>query len=160
MSEDTESREVNVEDLEPKMRSISIEFKVIDKGEPRFVKSKYDGESHRVLDAIVGDETGIVTMPLWDDSIEEMEIGKTYRLENGFTGLYRKQLRLKIGRHSEVSTLENGGEIDEVNRETDMSEQTHGRKRRDYGGGYDMRRGKSRDSDKRDKTGFQGYGFR
>ncbi len=151
MTVDTEElQEVKVEDLEPKMSKLHIKFKVIDKGEPRVVSSRRDGSSHTVLDATVGDETGTVVVPLWDDSIDQLKIGNVYELKNGFTGLFRRQLRLKISSRSEVEEIEE--EIEEVNTDRNLSDEEHGRRRRDYGGGYDLRKGRFRDSGTSRKT--------
>ena len=114
-----DSNEVKIEDLKPKMSDLTITFKVIGKGDSREVSSRYSGEIHTVADATVGDETGTVQIPLWDKSIEEMKTGKTYRLENGYTGLFKGNLQLKIGRHSTLMESEN--EIETVNHEVDMS---------------------------------------
>ncbi|TFG06673.1 single-stranded DNA-binding protein [Candidatus Thorarchaeota archaeon] len=152
MSVDTdELQDVKVEDLGPKMSKLHIKFKVIDKGEPRVVTSRRDGSTHTVLDATVGDETGTVVVPLWDDSIDQLKIGNVYELKNGFTGLFRRRLRLKISSRSEVEEIEE--EIEEVNTDQNMSEEEHGRRRRDYGGGVDLRKGRSRDTSSRKTYG-------
>jgi replication factor A1 len=128
MTADSDSDEIKITDLEPKMSHIDITFKVIDKSEARTVSSRHSNDSHRVADATVGDETGTVLVPLWDDAIENMKIGKTYELRNGFTGLFRNSLRLKVGRKSEVKEIDNG--IDSVNENINMS--LTNQKRRSY----------------------------
>jgi len=157
-----ENNVTKIKDLVPKMSNIAATFKVISIGEPREVTSRHTFELHRVADATVGDETGTVKVPLWNDSINEMKIGKTYRLENGFTGLFRGNLQLKIGRQSTVTEAES--EIETVNNEVDMSAENHRpsrdrgyyqprRKSRGYGG-YRPYSGRDRDRYSRhDKSG-------
>ena len=128
--------EATVADLKPKMKNITITFKVIEKTEEREVTSRRDNETHRVLDATVGDTSGTVVVPLWDDTIEKLETDKTYLLKNGYTGLFKGNLRLNIGRYGEISDAEE--EIEEINSEVDMSAEEHEREyrpRRSYGGG-------------------------
>ncbi len=124
------------------MKNVTVTFKVIGKGEVREVNSRRDDETHRVQDAIVGDSSAVVTVPLWDNSIEEVKVGESYILKNGHTGLFRSNLRLKIGRYGEINEAEN--EVEKVNEDTDMSvedHETYGR-RRDASYGYrDSRRG-------------------
>ena len=147
MSTDIELTKVSVAELQPRMRNLIVIFKVLEKGEPREVSSRRDGETHRVADAIVGDSSGTVTIPLWDDAIDSFEPGKIYELKNAHTGLFQGYLRLKLGRDSEI--LESEAEIEEVNSEVDMSAERHERQRR-YGGyrgrrgGYDRDRGYDR----------------
>lgn len=109
--------------LEPRMKTVNVTFKVIGKSDVREVTSRRDGQLHRIVDATVGDSSGVVQLPLWNSSIEEIETGKTYYLENGYTGLFRGNLQLKMGRHSELTEAEE--EIDDVNLEVDMSAKDH-----------------------------------
>ncbi len=142
MNSGLEPIETNILELRPKMKNVTVTFKVIGKGEVREVSSRRDNETHKVQDAIVGDSSAIVTVPLWDDSIEEVKVGESYILKNGHTGLFRSNLRLKIGRYGEISEAKT--EVEKVNEEIDMSVEefeTH-RRRRDANYGYrDSRRG-------------------
>jgi replication factor A1 len=146
MSYESEPIEATVAELKPRMKNLTIRFKVLEKSEAREVTSRRDQSTHRVLDAVVGDPTGIVTVPLWDDSIENIEEGNTYLLKNGYTGLFKGFLRLNIGRYGEVAPAEEA--IEEVNTEVDMSAEEHEREyrpRRSYGG---------------DRGGYSGGGYR
>lgn len=134
MDNDREPIEATVVELRPRMKSVSITFKVMEIGEEREVTSRRDGETHRVLDVVVGDSTGIVRMPFWNEMIDEVAEGKTYLLTNGYTTLFRGNLRLNIGRYGELTEAEEEM-VEEVNMELDMSEEEHEytRRRRDYG---------------------------
>ncbi|MFX1577123.1 MAG: single-stranded DNA-binding protein [Promethearchaeota archaeon] len=151
MSYDREPVEATVADLRPRMKSLNITFKVVEKGEEREVTSRRDGETHRVLDAVAGDSTGTVVLSLWDDMIDTVEAEKSYRLENGYTSLFQGHLRLNIGRYGELKDAET--EVDEIDMDNDLSAAEHerpprrsygGYSRRSYGGGgggRDYRRG-------------------
>jgi replication factor A1 len=130
-----------INELKPRMKNLTVTFKVVELGEAREVTSRRDGEQHRVLDAVVGDATGTVVMPLWNERIEEIELGKTYKLDNGYTGLFRSNLRLNIGRYGVISEAEEP--LEEVNMENDMSEEEHERPHR-YGYDRDDRRDRRR----------------
>ena len=145
-SKTTEKKhETKIKDLEPRMNNLVTTFKVVSIGETREVSSRHSYETHRVADATVGDETGVVLVPLWNESIEEMFVGKTYRLEDGFTGLFRGSLQLKIGRNSKVTEAEH--EIETVNNEVNISAESHQTSRER---GYYQPRRRSR--------GYGGYG--
>jgi replication factor A1 len=133
--EEREPIEATVAELKPRMKNVTITFKVVAIGEEREVTSRSDGATHRVADATVGDSTGCVQVPLWDSSIDDIKAGSTYTLKNGYTGLFRGNLRLNIGKYGEVAEAEDA--IEEVNEEVDMSAEEHedDRRRRSYGGG-------------------------
>lgn len=133
MSYDREPVEATIEQLEPRMKSLEITFKVLEKGDVREVTSRKTGETNRVCDAVVGDSTGTVVVPLWNETIENVESGTTYTLKNGYTGLFRGNLRLNIGRYGEIGPAE--APIEEINNEKDMSAAEHERQRREYGRG-------------------------
>jgi len=133
--QEREPIEATVAELKPRMKNITITFKVVEIGEEREVTSRGDGSTHRVADITVGDATGTVQVPLWDDTIDSVAAGSTYLLKNGYTGLFRGNLRLNVGKYGELSEAEEA--IEEVNTEVDMSAEEHedDRPRRSYGGG-------------------------
>jgi replication factor A1 len=133
--EEREPIEATVAELKPRMKNVTISFKVISIGEQREIESRNDGSTHRVCDITVGDASGIVQVPLWDDTIDAVEEGTTYNLTNGYTGLFRGNLRLNVGRYGKLDAAEDA--IAEVNMEVDMSAEEHedDRPRRSYGGG-------------------------
>jgi replication factor A1 len=140
------------------MKSLNITIKVVEKGEEREVTSKRDGETHRVVDAVAGDSSGVVILSLWDDMIDTVEVDKTYRIENGYTSLFQGHLRLNIGRYGELKDSDT--EIDEVDSENDLSAEEHEQRPRRprYGGGRGYG-GYQRDGDRRDR-GDRGRGGR
>jgi len=133
--QEREPIEATVAELKPRMKNITITFKVVEVGEEREVTSRGDGSTHRVADVTVGDSTGTVQVPLWDDTIDSVTAGSTYLLKNGYTGLFRGNLRLNVGKYGELTEAEEA--IEEVNMEVDMSAEEHedDRPRRSYGGG-------------------------
>ena len=133
--EEREPIEATVAELKPRMKNITITFKVVSIGEEREIESRSDGSSHRVCDITVGDSSGIVQVPLWDDAIDTVQEGASYNLTNGYTGLFRGNLRLNVGRYGKLEEAEEA--IEEVNESVDMSAAEHedDRRRGGYGGG-------------------------
>ncbi len=119
MSYDREPIEATVAELKPQMKNLTISFKVMELGDEREVESRRDGATHRVADAVVGDSTGTITIPLWDETIDNMTTGNTYVLKNGYTGIFRGNLRLNIGKYGEISNAEEA--IEDINTENNMS---------------------------------------
>ncbi|NWF95965.1 MAG: single-stranded DNA-binding protein [Candidatus Thorarchaeota archaeon] len=111
--------ETTVAGLRAGMRRVSVTFKVLKTEAERHVKSPEDGTTHRVVDAVVGDSTAIIRVPLWDDWIEQLREGETYVLSNGYTRLFKGSLRLHLGKYGRVSPATE--KMVEVNPQTDMS---------------------------------------
>ena len=120
----TEPVEATIAELKPGMKSVNITFKIMDTSEERSVESRKTGETYRVVDAQVGDSTGTILMPIWNETIDSIEEGTTYTLSNGYTGLFKGNLRLQLGKFGSIAATEDA--IDEVNSEVDMSAEDHG----------------------------------
>ncbi len=150
MYETQESIESKIGDLKPGMRNVSVDFKVLEIGEKREVTSRYDSSSHSVTEAKIADETGNVLLTLWDQTIDEVEAEKTYRLENGYTNLFKGHLRLNVGRYGKLESIEK--EFEDVDTENDISAPEHEQPRRSRRGGYGSYGGD------RDRYGGSSYG--
>jgi ssDNA-binding replication factor A large subunit len=124
----TEAVEAKISELRPGMESVNITFKVLSISEKRTVESRRNDETYHVVDAQVGDPTGTIQMPVWNEAIESISVGETYTLLNGYTGLFRGNLQLKIGNRSSLTPAEEA--IDEVNPDVDMSAEDHGNRPR------------------------------
>ncbi|MEM0360812.1 MAG: single-stranded DNA-binding protein [Candidatus Diapherotrites archaeon] len=111
---------MKVESLRPYQKKVNVTVKVLKINDAREVTSKLDDSKHTVTEALVGDDTATVLLTLWDDDIGKVEAGKTYDIINGFTSLFKKSLRLNVGRYGEIK--ESASEIVEVNEEKGLSE--------------------------------------
>ena len=114
-----EAAEATIAALEPGMKHVNITFRVISTSDERPIDSSRHEGAHRVLDAVVGDSTATVLMPIWNETIESIKEGDTYTLTNGYTGLFQGSLRLHLGKFGSIVSAEEP--ITEVNTKLDMS---------------------------------------
>lgn len=149
MSEDIVERprpqpvNVKVGELTPNSKAVNVTAKVVSKGEVRSITSGRDYSPHRVVDALVGDETGCIYLNLWDDNIDKVKEGETLNIKNGYVNLFRGSMRLNIGRYGSFETVTESP-IKEANTQNNLSSKQYEQERRfggGYGGGYGSRRG-------------------
>lgn len=114
-----ESIEATIAGLMPGMKKVNITFKIISTGEEQSIDSSRAEGTHRVVDAVVGDSTATVLMPIWNETIDSVKEGETYTLTNGYTGLFKGSLRLHMGKFGSIALAEEP--IDEINMKLDMS---------------------------------------
>ena len=132
MTYDREPVKSKVGDLNPRSRRVSVTVKVVSKNPVREVASRTDGSTHRVTEALVGDDTGEILLTLWDDDIEKVNENDIFNVNNGYVTLFRGSMRLNIGRYG---TLEKSDvAIENVNTSNNLSEKQFEEERR-YGGG-------------------------
>lgn len=123
--------DTKVGNLTPRSRAVNIIAKTISKGEVREVASRRDGQTHRVCDLLIGDETGCVYLTLWDDDVEKVEEGDTVNIKNGYVKLFKGSIRLNVGRYGTLETAEEPLEV-EVDTENNVSTKVYEQYRRPY----------------------------
>ena len=148
--------EAKVGDLTPQSKAVNVTAKVVSKTEIREIPMGRDGSPHKVSDALIGDETGVVYLTLWDENIEKVNEADTVRVENGYVTLFKGNIRLNIGKYGKLEPATTPLEV-EVNTENNVSSKTYEQQRRPFrgggrgyggGGGYGGR----------DRRGGGGYG--
>ncbi len=126
--------EAKVGDLTPQSKAVNVTAKVVSKTEIREIPMGRDGSAHKVSDALVGDETGVVYLTLWDDNIEKVNEGDTIRVENGYVTLFKGNIRLNIGKYGKLEAAKEALAV-EVNTENNVSSKTYEQERRPFRGG-------------------------
>lgn len=124
-----EQQDVIVENLRPGLKSINVKFKCDSINEEREVVSKQTGDTNRITEALVGDNSASVLLTLWNDDIDKMKVGSIYKLSNGYTNIFKGSLRLNVGKYGSLEEVESGGEI-EINKEKNLSDKIYEQERR------------------------------
>ena len=132
--------EAKVGELTPQSRAVNVTAKVVSKTETREIPMGRDGSPHKVCDALIGDETGVVYLTLWDDKIEKVNNDETVRIENGYVTLFKGNIRLNIGKYGKLEPAKEPLAV-EVNNENNVSSKAYEQERRPYRGGGGRRFG-------------------
>jgi len=74
---------LKISELEDGRKNVSIAVRVDEKNEPRQVNSRYKDETYTVADVVVSDETGTIKLTLWNEQIDQVEVGNTVKIDNG-----------------------------------------------------------------------------
>jgi ssDNA-binding replication factor A large subunit len=109
-------------------RSVNVRFSVIKKGTLRRVTARATGRTHLINKCVIGDESAIITLTLWNNDIDEVEVGKTYELLNGYISLYDECMNLSKGRWGKIRIA--SIDIVQVDGTVDMSRPFMGRPKR------------------------------
>lgn len=95
---------MKVADLKDRARVDVIELEITSKSEPREVNTKF-GEQLRVADCVGKDDTGEVTLTLWNDEIAQVNEGDRIRITNGWVSSFRNKLQLSAGKYGKLEIL-------------------------------------------------------
>ena len=104
--ESSEEVMMSVSDLGPRSRKVNVKVKVVEMNEAREVTSRKDGSVNRVTEALVGDDTGVVYLTLWNDDIDRVSVDSALKISNGYCNVFKNSLRLNIGRYGSIEETE------------------------------------------------------
>jgi replication factor A1 len=96
---------LKINELRDGMRKVDVEANVVSKSETREVRSRYTNETYRVADATLEDETGTITLTLWNEQTEQVNEGNRVKIENGYIKSFRGELQLNSGKYGTLTVL-------------------------------------------------------
>ena len=96
--------EVKISDIKEGDSEINIEAEVMEKSYAREVRSRY-GRVLMVADATLKDETGKITLTLWNEQISKVMVGDRVKIENGYAKSFRNVLQLSTGKYGTLTVI-------------------------------------------------------
>jgi replication factor A1 len=94
---------MNISDLKPGTGSVNIEAEVVSIEAPREI-NKY-GRKLRVANATIKDDTGSISLVLWNDQIDTVKEGTKLRIENGYVNEWQNVPQLTLGKFGKLTIL-------------------------------------------------------
>lgn len=91
-------------DLKPGMSRVEMDVEVVAVSAPKKVVSR--GIEREILELKVKDETGTITLVLWDDRIiGDLKEGDNLQIKNGFVSSFRGDRRINVGIYAEIKKV-------------------------------------------------------
>ncbi|MCL2358400.1 MAG: DNA-binding protein [Nitrososphaerota archaeon] len=94
---------VDIKDLVDGMKRVDVEGKIVEKGDPREVKSRFKDETYRIVDAVLADESGSIKLTLWNEQIEQVNVGDNIKVENGYVTSFKGETQLNVGKFGKLT---------------------------------------------------------
>ena len=82
------------------MSNISLIAKVLEISETRDVQTRFGRRS--VADALLEDDTGQISVSLWEDQINKISVGDTVNITGAFATEFKGKLQLNIPRSGNI----------------------------------------------------------
>lgn len=101
---------MQIKDLQPRQGKVNITLEVTEKAEPRTFE-KF-GKSGKVCNAKAKDETGTITITLWNDEVDQVSVGDKVTIENGWVSEYQGELQLSAGKYGKMTVQKGEGGSD------------------------------------------------
>ncbi len=96
---------VLVQDLRHGMKKINIEAKVLEIPTPATVQTRY-GNSARVTNAWIADETGKIKLCLWNEQADLVNVGDTVQIKNASVSTFKGERQLRLGKKGTLNVLQ------------------------------------------------------
>ena len=94
-----------IKDLQNGMKRVSVEAKVVEKGDVREVKSRFKDETYRIVDAVVADESGSIKLTLWNEQIDMVNVGDNVKIDNGYITSFKGEVQLNVGKFGQLKVI-------------------------------------------------------
>jgi len=137
-SEEGTSVETKIKDLTPQSKRVDVLAKCLEVSEPKDIPGKF-GNSRKVAEATIADETGAIVLSLWDAQIGTIAKDDVLEIKNGYVSLVRGHMRLNVGKYGTLSKSEKP--LENTSTALNMSDKEYEQERRSFGGGGGGRRG-------------------
>jgi len=95
---------VKIIELKPGIKRVEITAKVIEKSDPREVTTRF-GDTSRVATAVVQDDSGTIKLSLWNETIDQVNVNDTVKIENGYVTTFKGETQLNVGRYGRLSVV-------------------------------------------------------
>jgi replication factor A1 len=96
---------MKISELKAGASNVTITAKVAQKDEPREVVTKY-GKRLSVANITLQDDSGSIAMSLWGDTINEVDVGDTVEVSNGYVNEFRGSPQLSTGKFGKIKVVE------------------------------------------------------
>ncbi len=91
---------MKVKDLQPKQAKVNIEVEVKAIGDIR--EFQKFGNTGKVANAVVADDSGKIKLTLWNDDIDKIRVGDKLKITNGFVSEFQGEKQLSAGRFGKL----------------------------------------------------------
>ncbi len=98
---------MKISELRAGASNVTVTAKVTQKDEPREVVTKY-GKRLSVANITLQDDSGSIAMSLWGETINEVDVGDTVEVSNGYVSEFRGNPQLSTGKFGKIKVVEKG----------------------------------------------------
>ncbi|MHA1298977.1 MAG: DUF2240 family protein [Candidatus Helarchaeota archaeon] len=107
--------QIKINELTPESKNVNLIGKCIEIGDVREVAN-----DNKVMDIILGDDTGTIVLSVWNDDIEKIKKGESYSITNGYVSTFKNRIQLNTGKFGQIEVSEQ--KITKVNMKKNISE--------------------------------------
>jgi len=94
---------MEIKDLQPRQGKVELTAKITEKGDARTIeKPNFNG---KVCNAKLQDNTGTVKLTLWNEQCDQVKVGDTVKISNGYVSEYQGEMQLSTGKFGSLEVV-------------------------------------------------------
>lgn len=94
---------MKINELTPGMGSVNLDAEVVGIEPPREINKM--GRNLRVANATIQDDSGTITLVLWNDQIDLVKEGSKVKITNGYVNTWQDKAQLTLGKFGKMDVL-------------------------------------------------------
>jgi replication factor A1 len=94
---------MKISELRPGTGSVNIEAEIVSIETPREINKM--GRTLRVANAQIKDDSGSISLVLWNQQIDSVKQGDKIKIENGYVNEWQSTPQLTLGKFGKLTTL-------------------------------------------------------
>lgn len=95
---------MKITDVVPNQGNVTITGEITEKSEPREF-SKF-GKQGRVCSATIKDDSGTITLTLWNDEIDTFVVGEKVKITDGYVKEWQGEKQISAGKFGKIEKAE------------------------------------------------------
>lgn len=97
-----------IKDLQARQGQVDLIVEITEKGDIR--EFEKFGKTGRVCNAKIKDDTGEMTLTLWNEQIEQVKVGNKVHIVNGWVSEWQGEKQLSTGKFGQLEVVGEGAE--------------------------------------------------
>ena len=94
---------MKITDLKPRQGKVEIEAEIVSISEPK--EFEKFGNKGRVATAKIKDDSGEISLTLWNDDIDKVKAGDKIKITNGYVNEFQGEKQLTAGRFGKLEVI-------------------------------------------------------
>ena len=94
-----------IQDMRHGMKKVNLEAEVLETPKPSSVQTRY-GNSARVTNACIADETGKINFCLWNEQVDIVNVGDTIQIKNASVSTFKGERQLRLAKNGTITILQ------------------------------------------------------
>ncbi len=90
-------------ELQPRQGKVDIEVTIAAKQDPRPFNKM--GNAGKVCNATISDDTGTMTLTLWNEDCEKFAVGDKVKITNGYVSEWQGEMQLGAGKFGKIEKI-------------------------------------------------------